>query len=152
VRHFTPRESSEQGVKGNQPWIPPWTKAPEALVALFGAAIEGLPEVEPKKMFGYPAASVNGNMFTCLFQSSMIVRLSEQDRRETGAKVFEPVPGRPMREYVVVPEGVLRSVRVLDTWLRKGHRYASSLTAEVGSKEAITDSDEDALKRAPPNT
>jgi predicted thioesterase len=34
--------------------MPKWTKAPEDLVNLFGHAIEPLPGVEPKKMFGYP--------------------------------------------------------------------------------------------------
>jgi TfoX/Sxy family transcriptional regulator of competence genes len=122
-------------VSGKKREMPKWTRAPESLVVLFGRAIEGLPGVEAKKMFGYPAAFVNGNMFSSLFQSSMILRLSEQDRRESGAKPFEPMPGRPMREYVGVPKEVLRSAKLLDIWLRKGHGYASSLPAKSSRKK-----------------
>jgi TfoX/Sxy family transcriptional regulator of competence genes len=114
--------------------MPKWTKAPESLVAQFAEAIGGLSGVETKRMFGYPAAFVNGNMFAGLFQSSMILRLSEDDRRECGAKAFEPMPGRPMREYIAVPERVLRSSKVLGDWLRKGHGYALSLPPKSGQK------------------
>ena len=113
-----------------------WTKAPEPLVALFARAIEGLPGVEARKMFGYPAAFVNRNMFAGLFRTSMILRLSEEDRRESGAKPFEPVPGRPMREYIVVPEKILRSATLLDVWLRKGYTLASSLPPKSAGKKA----------------
>jgi len=118
--------------------MPKWTKAPEALVSLFGRAIESLPGVEPKKMFGYPAAFVNGNMFSSLFQSSMILRLSEQDRAACAsqfrARLFEPMPGRPMREYVEVPEQILKSQKLLDTWLRKARDYAAALPPKAAAK------------------
>src|SRR5262249_9560290 len=111
--------------------MPKFTKAPESLVALFTRATAALPGVEPRKMFGYPAAFVNGNMFSCLFQSSMILRLSGGDRAacttEFGAKLFEPMPGRPMREYVAVPEALLRSPALLEVWLRKSLGYAVQL-------------------------
>src|SRR5262249_43711000 len=94
--------------------MPKWTKAPESLMVTFSNAVERLPTLEARKMFGYPAAFVNGNMFAGLFQSSMIVRLSEDDRRRSGAPAFEPMPGRPMREYVVVPKDVLGSSTALD--------------------------------------
>lgn len=118
--------------------MPKWTKAPEALVNLFGHAIEALPGVEPKTMFGYPAAFVNGNMFSSLFQGSMILRLSEQDRAacesQFGARLFEPMPGRPMREYVEVPEKILKSPTLLDTWLRKARAYAAALPPKAAAK------------------
>jgi hypothetical protein len=50
-------------------------------------------------------------MFVGLFQDDMILRLSETRRVEVlkidGAKIFEPMPGRPMREYVAVPPRVM---------------------------------------------
>jgi TfoX/Sxy family transcriptional regulator of competence genes len=114
--------------------MPKFTKPPQSLVVSFGRAIEGFPDVETKTMFGYPAAFVNGNMFACLFQSRMMLRLSEEDRRASGARTFEPMPGRPMREYVEVPQEVLRSATLLDAWLRKGHGHASSLPAKTPKK------------------
>ena len=118
--------------------MPEWTKAPEALVNLFGHAIEPLPGVEPKKMFGYPAVFVNGNMFSSLFQSSMILRLSELDRAECasqfGARLFEPTPGRPMREYIEVPERMLKSPSMLNTWLRRARDYAAALPPKTARR------------------
>jgi TfoX/Sxy family transcriptional regulator of competence genes len=117
--------------------MPRFTKAPEALVTLFGEAVQSLPDVELKRMFGYPAAFASGNMFSCLFGDKMIVRLSEIDRaacaREFGAQLFEPMPGRPMREYVALPDPLLKSTRLLDVWLRKGRSYAASLPPKKGN-------------------
>ena len=49
---------------------------------------------------------VNRNMFVGVFGSDVFVRLSEADRvqiLEEGASVFEPIHGRPMKEYVTMP-------------------------------------------------
>ena len=120
--------------------MPKWTKAPEEMLALFGRVVESLPEVQTRKMFGYPAAFVHGQMFASLFQSSMILRLSEADRaaflRDHGARLFEPMPGRPMREYAAVPAAVLASAALLREWLRRAHGYAASLPPkEEGRKK-----------------
>jgi TfoX/Sxy family transcriptional regulator of competence genes len=120
--------------------MPKFTKPPESLVALFGRAIGAMRGVEPRRMFGYPAAFVNGNMFSCLFQSSMILRLSDADRAacasEFGAMLFEPMPGRPMREYVALPDELLRSPRLLEAWLRKSRGYAAALPPRTSGKKA----------------
>ena len=110
---------------------PKFTKAPEEMVRLFENALEDFPVVETRKMFGYPAAFVNGNMFAGLFQDEMFLRLSDEDRAairsEYGTKLFEPMPGRPMRGYVLVPRSVLKSPRLLRTWLTKEMEYAKTL-------------------------
>src|SRR5260370_31748746 len=118
--------------------MPKFTKAPEAMVTLFGRIVGALPAVETRKMFGYPAAFAQGHMFTCLFQSSMILRLSPEDRSaiasEHHAKPFEPMPGPPMREYVAVPESIFGSEALLGRWLRKAHAYTSSLPPKAKSR------------------
>jgi TfoX/Sxy family transcriptional regulator of competence genes len=81
-------------------------------------------------MFGFPAAFTNTQMFASLFNDSMIVRLSDADRTALiaqGARPFEPMPGRPMREYVAVPDDVRSSPSRLRTWLTKAHAYATAL-------------------------
>ena len=88
----------------------PWRKAPPDLVERFEAAVAGIEGLETRKMFGYPAGFVGGHMVTGLHQESWIVRLPEDARRECrddGWSVFEPMPGRPMREYVALPESVV---------------------------------------------
>ncbi len=111
--------------------MPKWTKAPEQLVALFDKMLAQIPGAEIRKMFGYPVAFVADQMFCGLFQSTMMLRLSDSDRpafmNQYGAKLFEPMPGRPMREYVVVPDLLLESRAQLERWISKSLAYASSL-------------------------
>lgn len=82
-------------------------------------------------MFGYPAAFVNGNMLGGLFQDRMMLRLSPADletfRADTGAELFEPMPGRVMREYAVVPSAILKSKAKLRPWLARALAYTESL-------------------------
>jgi TfoX/Sxy family transcriptional regulator of competence genes len=110
--------------------MPKWTKAPPELVARFAALIEGVRGAQTRKMFGYPAAFVSGHLFTGVFQDHTFVRLSADDHARfmkiPGATPFEPMPGRPMRGYVVVPPPVLASPRVRD-WLDKAFANAKSL-------------------------
>ncbi len=115
--------------------MPAFTKAPEEMVRIFESAMKDFPMATQRKMFGYPAAFVNGNMFAGLFQDRMFLRLSDEDRaairKEYGTPLFEPMPGRPMRGYVEVPRYVLKSPRLLRTWLTKGMEYTKSLPPKV---------------------
>ena len=108
-----------------------WDKSPEALVATFDAAVPDDAAIERRKMFGYPCAFVNGNMFIGLHQSDFIVRLSETDREEIkashGATPFEPMAGRAMKEYVALPAAILGDETALDSWVARSFAFASSL-------------------------
>jgi hypothetical protein len=61
----------------------------------------------------------------------MLLRLPEAQRaellRERGAKVFEPMPGRAMKEYVVVPKSMLEDRKTLATWIQRSRTFAASL-------------------------
>jgi TfoX/Sxy family transcriptional regulator of competence genes len=116
-----------------------WRKAPADMIDLFLCTLQLFPQAEVRRMFGYPCAFVNGQMFTGLHQEHMILRLSEADRRELlaleGAHLFEPMPGRPMREYAVVPPAILSSPDKLESWLERSLRYASSLPPKAPSRK-----------------
>ena len=49
---------------------PSFDKSPPELVERFAAVMDRYPDAERKKMFGYPAAFVGGNMATGLFADS----------------------------------------------------------------------------------
>jgi TfoX/Sxy family transcriptional regulator of competence genes len=113
--------------------MPAFTKPPSGLVELFQDAVADLPDVHSRQMFGYPAAFTRTQMFASLFQDKMIVRLPADAREmlgREGGQPFEPMPGRPMREYVVVPETIRQSVSALRPWLAKAHAYARSLPSK----------------------
>jgi TfoX/Sxy family transcriptional regulator of competence genes len=87
-------------------------------------------------MFGMPCAFVQGQMFAGLYENSLMMRLSEEDRQKfletvPGAAPFSPMPGRTMREYVEVPPVVLDSAEILEVWLNKAYAYAMSLPPKV---------------------
>lgn len=109
-------------------------KSPQSLIDAFAAVVPG-PPAQQRKMFGYPAAFVNNNMFMGLFAESMMVRLPEELRnpllRLEGAKMFEPMPGRPMREYVVLPAPLIADRTQLAEWVAKSFDYARSLPAKT---------------------
>jgi TfoX/Sxy family transcriptional regulator of competence genes len=104
-------------------------KSPQELIELFESVQPG-PPAQARQMFGYPACFVNGNMFMGLHADRFIVRLPEDERAKlttAGGTAFEPMPGRPMKEYVVLPEAVLKDKRKLKTWIGKALAYGSSL-------------------------
>ncbi|MFI5414947.1 MAG: TfoX/Sxy family protein [Candidatus Lutacidiplasmatales archaeon] len=113
-------------------------KAGGDAVAAFRELLKEVPEAVERQVFGQPAAFVRGNMFLCVFGSNVIARLSESDRalahKELGAKPFEPMPGRPMREYVVLPDTVLRDRKLAAAWTARARRYATDLPAKKPKK------------------
>jgi TfoX/Sxy family transcriptional regulator of competence genes len=109
----------------------PWKKSPPALIEAFDAALPRDPRAERRSMFGYPCAFVHGQMFTGLHEDRMIVRLDDRGRTELlaipGAEPFEPLPGRLMKEYVVVPPRIVESGLALREWVERAFAYALSL-------------------------
>ena len=85
----------------------PSPKADDESKALFRALVPDDERVTVKPMFGAVAAFANGYMFMGLFASELFVRLSEVDEaavRAGGGASLEPMPGKPMRGYVTIPD------------------------------------------------
>src|SRR5712691_3297604 len=117
-----------------------WTKSPQALIDLFDKSVPAGATVSRRQMFGYPAAFANGNLFIGLHQNDFIMRLSEEDRARFGARygerTFEPMKGRPMREYVRLPEELLTDVRKRAPWIRRSLKYAEVIKPKSRSKKS----------------
>ncbi len=119
-----------------------WKPAPSEAVKAFATATTDLTGAEPRKMFGYSCVFTKGNMFAGLHEAGMVLRLPEEERTEflrlKGAEPFEPMPGRVMREYVVVPKGLLNAPDQLRTWVERSLAYVSSLPAKAKKGSAAT--------------
>jgi len=106
-------------------------KADPQIVSLFDDIAPGTERgVEKRKMFGYPCRFLNGNMFMGVHNNNIFLRLSEKDRTDfvrMGGRAFEPMPGRIMKEYVVVPKGMMKSPGLKD-WIERSLTYASSIS------------------------
>jgi TfoX/Sxy family transcriptional regulator of competence genes len=114
-------------------------KSPEALVAAFDDVMPGPPATK-RKMFGYPAGFINGNLFMGLFEDTMILRLPSDLREELiqahGAKPFAPMAGRVMKEYVALPEALLRNREPLCSWVGKALAFGESLEPKTAKKKS----------------
>jgi hypothetical protein len=79
------------------------------------------------KMFGMPTLKNGGKAFAGLTEDAMVFKLGMAERAEAlglaGARLFDPMGGRPMKEWVVVPAAHASK------WLelaRAAMRYVSS--------------------------
>jgi len=116
-------------------------KSPDALVAVFDGVMPGPPATK-RKMFGFPAGFVNGNMFMGLFEDNMILRLPAESREELmqlyGARTFAPMAGRVMKEYIALPESILGDRQRLNSWVAKALVYGESLPPKTKSVKSKT--------------
>ena len=110
--------------------MPAFTKSPPELVERFAAVLDRYPDAERKKMFGYPAAFVGGNMATGLFAERWVVRLPDAEiepAKAAGAGAFEPMPGRPMKSFVVIPAADVGDDAAIADWVERGLAHARSM-------------------------
>ncbi len=108
-----------------------WVKAPQELVMLLDDAMKGV-DCQRKPMFGYPSYFLNGYMFIGLFQDKLYARLSESQvsdaRREyPQISTLEPMPGRPMRGYFVLPGSLYNQPKELKRFIKMSTEYTRSL-------------------------
>ena len=74
----------------------------------FTELLKEIPEVKPGKMFGSLCMKTpNGKACAMLWHDNIVVKLEGASFADAlgleGAKVFEPMEGRPMKEWVQIP-------------------------------------------------
>lgn len=104
-------------------------KSDDASKEAFRPLVPDDPRVTVRNMFGSLAAFAGDQMFMGLFGADLFVRLDEAGRQEvlaTGGGPLEPMPGRPMREYVTLPDWRTRP-ELVESWAGRALAYAASL-------------------------
>jgi TfoX/Sxy family transcriptional regulator of competence genes len=115
-------------------------KPSEQAKASFQKLVPLDPAVSTRPMFGNLSAFVNGNMFCGLFGEDLFVRVSDEDQakiRKQGGKAFEPMPGRAMTGYVVLPGGWQKKPDAMRTWIVTALSWSRGLPPK-GAKVAKT--------------
>jgi TfoX/Sxy family transcriptional regulator of competence genes len=119
--------------------MPKLGKSSPALLQAFAQTMATLPMAQTKTVFGSPAAFAYGHMFAGIQNESFFLRLPDAERESfmqtVSAEQWEPMPGRPMREYVVVPAPLIESPGQLNAWLGKSIAYVQSLPPKVAKKK-----------------
>jgi TfoX/Sxy family transcriptional regulator of competence genes len=120
---------------------PKMPKPTEETKELFASLVPDHPEVMERPMFGQRSAFVNGNMFMGIHGQDLLLRLPEADREAViaaGGAVFEPMAGRPMREYVVLPEAWRTQRATLTRWVGRSLDHAEALPPKPQKAVKVT--------------
>src|ERR1700674_2972505 len=124
-------------------------KPSEQAKAAFLKLVPPDPAVTTRPMFGNLSGFVNGNMFCGLFGEDLFVRVSDDDQakvRKKGGRPFEPMAGRAMTGYVVVPGGWQKKPDATRAWIVTALSWSRGLPAKDKSKTAK----KAAPKKSPP--
>lgn len=110
----------------------------EATRAYFHAILPEDARIGVRPMFGNLAGFVNGNMFTGIFGASVFVRLPAEERAALlalpGAAPFAPMEGRPMVEYVTLPDHWRDQPDQARAWVIKSLAWAAALPPKEAKK------------------
>src|SRR5258708_10772549 len=112
-------------------------KPSEQAKTAFQKLVPPVPAGTTRPMFGTLAGFVNGNMFCGLFGEDLFVRVSDGDQakvRKQGGRAFEPMPGRAMTGYVVVPVGWQKKPDATRAWIITALSWSRTLPAKDKSK------------------
>lgn len=119
--------------------MPKFRKSAPETVLRFEAALPRTAEVEPRQMFGYRAAFVNGNFFTGLFEDDVVMRLpggiKERLPALAEAAGFNPMGGKPMRDWWLVPAPLSTDERRLTELLATAFEEVRRLPAKAAKKK-----------------
>jgi len=109
-----------------------------AQVDLCDKLIATHPDIE-RKGAANPYTSLNGHMFTLLHRSrSLAIRLPE-DKREEFLKKYKTTLfkayGAIMKEYVAVPDALLKNTKELQKYLEMSYEYVKTLKPKPTKKK-----------------
>ena len=115
--------------------MPKMQKSPPELIARFDAIAADFPQAQRRLTFGYPCLYVGGNMVSGLFEASWHVKLGPDERHALeaipGAKPFEPMPGRPMTGFTLLPQSVVDDDDEIRRWVGRAVDYGTTLPPKV---------------------
>jgi len=117
------------------PDMPKMQKSPPELVARFDAIAADFPRATRRLTFGYPCLYVGGNMITGLFEDRWHVKLGPEERHELeaipGAMPFEPMPGRPMTGFTLMPRSIVDDDDEIHRWVGRAVDFGTTLPPKV---------------------
>jgi len=94
----------------------------------------------PRPMFGCPAWFAGEQMFAGVFGQWINLRLPPGPQQDQimaafpGAQVFEPFPGRLMKQYISLPGRQVQAGQAWQDWLTRSYEYAASLPPKKKAK------------------
>jgi TfoX/Sxy family transcriptional regulator of competence genes len=113
-------------------------RADENSKEFFRSTLPDDPGITIRPIFGNISAFVNGHMFAGLFGNDLFVRVSEESQKELldlkGASMLEPMKGKPMKEYVVLPKAWRNQPETVRLWVTRSLDWTSRLPPKKTKK------------------
>lgn len=110
-------------------------KPSPGLITEFKAVMAQLAPGEPRKMFGYDAFFVYGNMAVGLWQNTCVVKLSTADQTkllQAGVAIpFAPMEGRVMTGWLELSEELAHDPEELLAWSERAVAYVATLPPKL---------------------
>jgi hypothetical protein len=125
--------------EGNTMSTPKKADIPADKLALYDKLIATLPEIE-RKGAANPYTSHNGHMFSLLLgpKGVMALRLPEDERenflKKYNTTLYEAY-GAVMKEYVTVPDALLKETKALQKHLAVSYAYVQTLKPKPTTKK-----------------
>ena len=115
------------------------SSAPADKIELYDKLIKSNPKIE-RKGATVPYTALNGHMFSYLHPSgSLALRLPEEEREKFLKKykttLFQAY-GATQKEYVTVPDTLLRNTKELQKYLALSYGYVKELRPKLSKKKA----------------
>jgi TfoX/Sxy family transcriptional regulator of competence genes len=113
---------------------------PVEKITLYEKLLAAIPEAE-RKGADNPYTAVNGNMFSLLLspEGRLALRLPVDEREKFQKKyktsLFEAY-GAAMKEYVAVPDGMLKKTTELQKYFELSYAYAKTLKPKPSKKKS----------------
>ena len=118
---------------------PNFPRTDQGLVERIDAALATKP-VNRRKMFGTAAWFMDSNaqMFAGVWGDGIMACVGEEGAQKLiasgEAAAFDPMGGRPMREYVYVAADAIADDASLNSWLTRSAGFAATLPVKVKKK------------------
>jgi len=106
-------------------------------LALYEKLVKTNPKIE-RKGAANPYTSLNGHMFTYLNPSGSLALRLPDDKREKFLKKYKTTLfeayGAVMKEYVTVPDSLLKDTKTLQRYLQLSYEYIKTLKPKPTKK------------------
>lgn len=114
---------------------------PPDKMLLYERLVEATEGAETKSNFGSGCTAVNGSMYSMISKYGVVgIRLPDEERaaflEKHNTTIFRANPAwPPSKEYVAVPDDLLRDTAALRPYLERSYSYAQTLKPKATNKK-----------------
>lgn len=113
-------------------------EATEETIKLYNELVASVPEID-RKGKTIPYTSLNGHMFSFIAKEGYVaIRLTAEDREKFIEKYNTEIAvsyGAVMKEYVVIPDSLLKDTNLLAVYLKQSLVYIKTLKPKPTKKK-----------------